>query len=329
MVGDAVFETLNIGSQPTLKLESLGLDTPLPQARQSGALVAFGQKFLYLGGGGMGPTSSYPGNDQCWSLQIDGTGEFNKYQWTPIAPIPTPVMLSTAATVQGKIYMVGGWSRTGSGDAYINIVQCYDPAADSWTTSSTAPGQPLAPIACAALGDKIYVVSGTTLAGGRDPPMIVQVYDPIANSWSNGPPLPASTYECKCVAIGTSLYVLAGGGDADYAYDTAAQSWSTMPRFPGRDEGVMGCAVVAYREQIVLLGGIQNFWSATDRSWAFNTTTGQWSELSQLNQARGFASAGVMGVNDQLGLVYLAGGVPSHVNTQPVGAVEAIGLGIF
>lgn len=307
-------------------LKSLGFDTPLPQGRQGGAITALPGSFLFLGGGGMGPSLG-PGNEQCWSLQVDGSGNFNVNPWVALAPIPTPVTLTTASVVNGKIYLVGGFGRTRWEQDYANQVQCYDPAANSWTAPTTAPGWPLTPIASAAIGTKIYVVAATTLAGGADPPAIVQIYDTVANSWTNGPPLPQSTYVSQCAVIGTILYV-SGDFAPTFAFDTVANSWATLPVIPGWAPDQSGGAVVSYGPYLLVLGGAGMMGSALDSAWAFDTRSQAWAQIGTLAMARGVAAAAVMGQGDPQGLIYLAGGVPSRVNNPPFANVEAIGVAL-
>jgi hypothetical protein len=102
--------------------------------------------------------------------------------WFSMAPMPTARYRLAAATVNGKIYAIGGYNG-----GYLNTVEVYDPSANTW---STAPPMPTAryELAAAVVNGKIYAIRGYN--GGYL--NTVEVYDPSTNTWSTAAPMPTA-----------------------------------------------------------------------------------------------------------------------------------------
>ena len=91
--------------------------------------------------------------------------------------MPTARNYAGAAVLDGKIYVIGGWSNRNSN---ISTVEVYDPQANTWATAPPMSERRNGP-GVAALGGKIYVAGG--YVGGSDLAS-VEVFDPQTNSWS-------------------------------------------------------------------------------------------------------------------------------------------------
>jgi N-acetylneuraminic acid mutarotase len=76
--------------------------------------------------------------------------------WTNGAPLPSPRSEIAGAALNGKIYIIGGFGRSGQSTTTVEV---YDPIADKWTTASPLP-QPLDHTAAASFDGKLYVVGG-------------------------------------------------------------------------------------------------------------------------------------------------------------------------
>ena len=84
-----------------------------------------------------------------------------------------------AEAVGGDVYAIGGLQTAG----YSTAVMKYNIAGNSWTTAGLTPIPVGVEFATSVVKDgKIYVIGGmnnaTTLVN------LIQVYDPVANSWS-------------------------------------------------------------------------------------------------------------------------------------------------
>jgi len=131
--------------------------------------------------------------------------------WSEIAPMQRARQLFAACFgPDGKLYVFGGYGHEGSitqrpresdasfarrGDQMraltpaLDSVEVWDPATDSWSWREPMPqGVQTAGAALGADG-RIYVIGGSLKFGNPKPVDRVQVYDPRADSWSEGPSL--------------------------------------------------------------------------------------------------------------------------------------------
>lgn len=146
--------------------------------------------------------------------------------WQAIAPIPTARLFPASATVNGKLYVIGGGLTFSIGGGYCatsdpnglsgqgpitptNVVEVYDPSTDTW--SSAAPSPSLRQGADAhVLNGKIYVVGG----GNQN----IEIYDPAANSWSTIAPQPftGTSFGMPTNFDPNTTYFRFNGTDVDY-----------------------------------------------------------------------------------------------------------------
>ena len=62
--------------------------------------------------------------------------------------------------------------------------------------------------------DKLYAVGGADSVG--DPIEVSEIFDPVTNSWSAGPPLSTGRRSSGAAAMGGSVYLAGGiGGSGD------------------------------------------------------------------------------------------------------------------
>lgn len=171
-------------------------------------------------------------------------------RWQGRAPLPTPRRGMGLVAYGGRVYALGGESAEG----VTGSVERYDPQADDWT-SLTAKPQPVADVAAALLGDRIYVPGGRTPAG--DPSTIVEAYSPETDTWETRAPLPTALSGYALVALEGKLYLF-GGWDGSayvawaYEYDPAEDVWTPKSPMPTA-RAFAGAAVVDGK--IYVIGG--------------------------------------------------------------------------
>ena len=126
-----------------------------------------------------------------------------------------------SAVLDGKIYVMGGFWRTGWSDyTFLDSVEIYDPATNLWTQGAPMP-KAMSGMAAGTTGtyaaERIYVM------GGIDANFTVynstQVYDPQSGNWSTATPMPISTNDLNLVNVNDQLYAL--GRTANYQYTPA------------------------------------------------------------------------------------------------------------
>ena len=164
-------------------------------------------------------------------------------RWSLTTPLPLGVNHPMPAAVNGKLYVIGGQTDTGS--AFVNNVQEYNPATTSWTARATMPAARSAG-AAAVIGDKIYV------AGGRPPRGAdFAVYDVGDNQWTTLPNLPSQRNHLAACAIDGKVYVVGGRLQAGFSspmtnilevFDPALNQWSMRAPMPTTRGGINGIA---------------------------------------------------------------------------------------
>ncbi|HYP15418.1 MAG TPA: kelch repeat-containing protein, partial [Bryobacteraceae bacterium] len=142
--------------------------------------------------------------------------------WTSIAPMPLGRNHTAAATDGSKMYIFGG---RGGGNTVANgfaDVQVYNPANNTWA-SSHITGSGLAPLPQARGGmgkavyyaGEFYIFGGETSTGaGATSNRVydrVDIYNPVANTWRLGAPIPTARHGIFPLLHGWRIHVVGGG----------------------------------------------------------------------------------------------------------------------
>jgi len=192
----------------------------------------------------------------------------------------------TSSVVSNKIYVIGGLDKS----TLDNKLEVYDPSTDSWstpTTTGTLTGR-WGASSCVVDG-KIYVMGGFNSAKGGVL-NVLEVFDPVANTWS----VPSikgiftGRDDFAASVVGGKIYTFGGSGVAQNSivsavdvYDPAANTWSTLtttgtftPRWGPTSAIVNGkIYVIGGSDQHGELNTVEVFDPATN-SWSTPQTTG-------------------------------------------------------
>ncbi|MCK4330521.1 T9SS type A sorting domain-containing protein [candidate division WOR-3 bacterium] len=194
---------------------------PGPRRRGMGAVAGEVNEKVYFFGGHQGPA---PGQT------VNFNDEYNPAanSWTTKASMPTATEGAAVGVVDGKIYVIGGYSGT----SFLNTVQEYDQGTDSWTTKAPMPTAG-AFITGAVVDGKIYVIGGYNGSCLNT----VQEYDPEADSWTTKAPMQTARYWLAADVIDGKIYVVGGYDGSSYlttneVYDPATDSWTTETTMP-------------------------------------------------------------------------------------------------
>lgn len=189
----------------------VGPPIPFPAIASASAVIA-GR--LYVAGGSDG------GRPATHAAVYDPVAQ----RWTPVASLPQPRSHAASGTDGTRLFLFGGEGpgaeSTDSGSRLTATVQVYDPATGHWTISDGSPGSPAPlPEPRARMGRAVYyrgefyLVGGVT-AEGAGPVRTserVDVYDPVANTWRSGPPMPTPRRDISPVLQDGRIYVAGGG----------------------------------------------------------------------------------------------------------------------
>ena len=189
---------------------------PMPSKRGSPVAAVVGDKIYVIGG-----VSMLPGSTETalgFNTPQASVGTVEEYDpaentWRERSPMPTPRNHTTAAAVNGKIYVIGG--RVGaafiSAATDISVVEEYDPATDKWSGPRSRMPTARSALGSGVINGRIFVAGGEF----QDPHMMatfkaVEAYDPASDSWSIMPSMPVSRHGLAAGAIGNRL-ILVGG----------------------------------------------------------------------------------------------------------------------
>jgi N-acetylneuraminic acid mutarotase len=165
--------------------------------------------------------------------------------WTTDGPaLPRALHHVSAATDGESIYVTGalmGLNFTAVGDTYI-----FD--STSWKTVAAMPvGRERGAAVSGVIGGKVYVAGGFRAGTASS---LVDVYDPIANTWAPLADLPIAR-DHACGGVMDGKLVVAGGRDGSvtgpapdvWEYDPGTNAWTALAPMPtGR--GGMACGVI-------------------------------------------------------------------------------------
>ena len=228
-------------------------------------------------------------------------------RWELTTPMPIPLNHNMAASVGGKLYMIGGQLTDAGAGNFSDRVFEYDPNTRQWTERARMPTARGGAVAVVVDG-KIYV------AGGRPPRGAdFAVYEPATDTWRTLPNMPTQRNHLAGAAVNGKVYIIGGrfeGGAqspqsaAVEVYDPATNSWSARAAMPKPRGGLNG---IAAHGCIHVFGGEGNAGGPlgmhADHD-VYNPITNTWTSLAPMPTP----IHGVTGLAFVNGLIYLPGG---------------------
>ena len=250
----------------------------LPTARQELAAAVLNGKIYAIGG---------------LDADVRATSTVEVYNpvtntWATAADIPSANHHNAAAVAAGKLYSFGGLSKS---------TAVYDAINNSW--SLVAPsfyGHP-GTAAVGVIDDKIYV------AGGSADGTALEVYDPVANTWTPRASMKVARNHCAGGVINGKFYVAAGRGSASAptaleVYDPQTNTWTTLASMPTPRSGVAAAAV---NGELYVFGG--EVGGVHPEVEVYNPVTNSWRRVQDMPTPRHGIWAAVIGNR-----IYLPGG---------------------
>ncbi len=207
---------------------------PMPYFEVDFGLTTYQGQIYVIGGWWFVPTAAI----QVYNPTTDSWSNSTELQ------LPVAEGFLSAVTVNGKIYVMGGAFTGLAVPIPYGINEVYDPNSNTWNTLAKMPS-PVIGFAMTAVGDKIYVMGGSTNE--------TQIYDIQTNTWSFGSPIPVTTsYSVAAETTGvfapTRIYYIAG---QTQIYDPETGNWSIGASVP--TSGVETLATV--NDTIYAIGG--------------------------------------------------------------------------
>lgn len=260
--------------------------TLMPTARAETAAIEVGDRIYVVGG-----------MVRAWTattiVEVYNTTDNS---WQRLSPIPFAVHHAGVASVNGKVYVIGGYDDMGkmvNAAPDISNGWVYDPATDQWSDIAPMPAA-RAGGGIVNIGDKLYAVAGTGTGAKQ-----VWVYDPTSDTWdtSRTSEIPVTTEHVPAVALNGKIYVIGGrwndiSTSAVQVYDPATDTWERKRDLP-TPRSALSLAVL--NGKIYTAGGeeLANKCTYALRE-VYDPTSDTWTALADLPTGRHAMFSGVV-----------------------------------
>jgi len=256
---------------------------------------------IFLAGGlspdeGEGPIGI---SDRVFALE-PGAG-----RWRERARLPIPIHHPNLVGLEREIYAIGGFTAANGGAwSMSSAVRVYNPSRDRWSRGPDLPA-PYAETVCAALNDRIHVVTGRRPAGSTNSEWSDHadtnahiVLDAGAGNWTTAAPAPTARNSAAGAVLDGRLHVIGGrtvnGGNTAVheVYDPTADRWETaapLPEPQAGPRGAGGLAAAALNGRVYAFGG--EWFDSTGggvytQVWAYDPQSDAWSQAGVMPTPR-------------------------------------------
>lgn len=246
-------------------------------------------------------------------------------KWTQLPDYPVARWLyGRAATVNGKIYIMGGLDNLGASYKTVADVYEYDPTTNRFTkkaSMSNAQGY----AAIGVIDNRIYLIAGS---GATDASYttIVQVYDPATDSWARNTDYPRNVRYKGAASVGNKIVVTGGYNvsftPSRYIADTyvgeleaGLLKWTKVKDYP--IGGTIFISGVGVNDKAFFIGGrpsIDGNAPATQRCYSYEVASDKWNTLDL--KPTGMQGIGQCGTDGNK--VYVPGGEDATANALSV-----------
>jgi hypothetical protein len=198
--------------------------------------------------------------------------------WTTKAPMQQARGSLGVATVNGKIYAIGGIVDNNGG--YVGTNEEYDPTLNTWVFKKPMP-TPRGSFGVEVYDNKIYCFGGE-IKISRDGKLgatgVTEVYDPAKDIWESKAPMPTPRSHLTANLVEGKVYLLAGER-SQYSvaiYNPTTDSWAEKKTAP------FGTILYYYTSaavdnRVFIVGGIDGSGSNANLNQIFNVENETWS----------------------------------------------------
>ena len=242
-----------------------------------------------------------------------------------------------SAVINDILYLLGG--QVGSGA--VADIEFYDSTTDTWNFSATAmAGGARSDVAAGVIGGKIYVAEGWLGASSNNSTNALDIYDPIADTWTSGTGSPTARGAVAAAVINNKLYIT--GGRASFAggnintleiYDPTTDTWTTGAPIPNPINFPAGA--VAFNGKFYVIGGLLLPPGGSEASTAavqiYNPSTNTWSSGADAPAEIAAVTSGVIAGKIYVSAGYVYDPVADSWDTftpDPVSRFRSIGGGL-
>ena len=186
---------------------------PAGPSLQGMNLAAWNGKVIRVGG-------MQPQNKEGEASDVRSIADVSIYDpaakaWSALPSLPEPRSSHDMIVLNDKLYVLGGWTLTGEpgGADWPETALVLDLKADQPKWETVAQPFKRRALIAATLSGKIYVIGG--FDSNDDPSLDVNIFDPIAGTWTAGPALPtpqSNGFGPAAVVVDNALFASVGDG---------------------------------------------------------------------------------------------------------------------
>src|SRR3954468_17334817 len=287
------------------------------------------------------------------ALVAGSSGQTGDGEWTSLRYMPSERQELATAVLDGKIYVIAGYTGTDFDVRSTATVDVYNPATDTWSSAHPLPN--LNNHNCAAVvAGKLYAFAGTSpatylydpvndswsfvaslnhphastaavgvfndkiyIAGGLNAGNQAEVFDPQTNTWTPIASMNMPRHHCAGGFINGKFYVAAGRGwpASETAFEVYDPQTNSWSTLPPMPTGRSGVAAAVVHDELYVFGGegTQGVYPPVE---VYNPTTNSWRRIQDMRDPRHGIWASAIGSR-----VYIIGGglapnyLPSGSNT--------------
>ena len=211
------------------------------------------------------------------------------------------------ATVDGRIFAIGGWAGS---DAFDFVEARRVASRGVWRDF---PSMPTARVnlATTASGGLVYAIGGFSNVDMTD---VVETFDPRTGVWATGVPLPQPRAFAGAAGLDDTVYVAGGAvllenGDFEttsstLAYDDGADTWRSVAPMPTAREGL---SLVAAGGYLYAIGGSKLTGETLTTVERYDPASDTWMLMASMTESRGLACAVATRVGGRTVLVVVGG----------------------
>ena len=226
-------------------------------------------------------------------------------RWRARARLPAPVHHPNLVGLEREVYAIGGFTA-GNGGAWTmsSAVRVYNPSRDRWSRGPDLPA-PYAETVCAAINDRIHVVTGRRPAGSSNSEWPHHadtnahiVLDAASGNWTTAAPAPTARNSAAGAVVEGRLHVIGGrtvsGGNTAVheVYDPGGDRWETAAPLPEPETGPRGAgglAAAVLNREIFVFGG--EWFDSTGggvyaQVWTYDRQADAWREVTRMPTPR-------------------------------------------
>lgn len=237
--------------------------------------------------------------------------------WTTAAEMSLPREQHTATLLpNGRVLIVGGYDN----GVTLDFTEIYDPSTDTWSPAASMHTPRFEHRAVLVNNTKVLVIAGFNGPNSNIPIGSAELYDPVADTWSEVPSMQAITGSPSATLLGSGKVLVVGqcpvnpcNVPAEHAevYDPDLSSWS-LAHNPNHLRASSTTVLMGNGKVLLVGGGVEpgEVYDPTTDSWSDTPYT---SHVPNPPEVWNWATTTLLGD----GKVLVAGGLPQNNDPSP------------